>query len=140
MDPRHDPNGFQMPSMTAPPLMNPPPQIFGAYDGLPNMNMADLSAGQLFGDGALMDDSIEAKRRRIARVCDAMRRGGEGCCADDDRRVICVGRRRSSAMGRCLLARIVSIIRRNVSSLRWRRREILRKGMAIDLRIVCVTC
>jgi hypothetical protein len=64
-----DHNGFQMPQMAAPPLMNPPPQIFGAYaaDGLPNMNMQDLSQ-PLFGDGSLMDESIEAKRRRIARV------------------------------------------------------------------------
>ena len=69
MDPRHDHNGFQMPQMAAPPLMNPPPQIFGAYstDGLQNMNMADLSQ-PIFGDGSLMDESIEAKRRRIARV------------------------------------------------------------------------
>jgi hypothetical protein len=72
--PMMDHNGFQMPQMAAPPLMNPPPQIFGAYatDGLPNMNMADLSQ-PIFGDGSLMDgslmdESIEAKRRRIARV------------------------------------------------------------------------
>jgi hypothetical protein len=71
MDPLHDIKGFQMP---APQLMNhnPPPQIFGGYtaDGLPlNAGLGDLS-GQLFGDPAtLMDDSNEAKRRRIARVC-----------------------------------------------------------------------
>jgi len=68
MDPRHDNNGFQMPpQMAAPPLMNPPPQIFGSYDGLPNLNLPDLSQ-PIFGDATLMDDSIEAKRRRIARV------------------------------------------------------------------------
>ncbi|KAE9374707.1 hypothetical protein N431DRAFT_464939 [Stipitochalara longipes BDJ] len=70
-----DHNGFQMPQMAAPPLMNPPPQIFGAYsaDGLPNMNMQDLSQ-PIFGDGSLMDESIEAKRRRIARACDMCRK------------------------------------------------------------------
>jgi hypothetical protein len=67
MDPRHDNNGFAMP-MSAPPLMNPPPQLFGGYaDGLPNMNMPDLSQ-PMYGDTTLMDESIEAKRRRIARV------------------------------------------------------------------------
>ncbi|KAH8767955.1 fungal-specific transcription factor domain-containing protein [Hyaloscypha sp. PMI_1271] len=73
--PMMDHNGFQMPQMAAPPLMNPPPQIFGAYsaDGLPNMNMQDLSQ-PLFGDGSLMDESIEAKRRRIARACDMCRK------------------------------------------------------------------
>ena len=71
MDPLHqDNNGFQMPNMSAPPLMNPPPQIFGAYtaDGLPMAaNLADMS-GSIFGDGTLLDESNEAKRRRIARV------------------------------------------------------------------------
>ena len=64
-----DHNAFQMPQMAAPPLMNPPPQIFGGYstDGLSSMNMQDLSQ-PIFGDGSLMDESIEAKRRRIARV------------------------------------------------------------------------
>jgi len=70
MDPRHDNHGFQMPQMSAPPLMNPPPQIFGVYngaDGMPAMNMPDMSQ-PLFGDTTMMDESIEAKRRRIARV------------------------------------------------------------------------
>jgi hypothetical protein len=69
MDPRHDHNVFQMPQMAAPPLMNPPPQIFGAYvpDGMPNMNLKDLNQ-PIFGDASLMDESLEAKRRRIARV------------------------------------------------------------------------
>ena len=68
MDPLHHDNiGFQMPNMVAPPLMNPPPQLFGAYntDGLPlAVDLSDMS----FGDGSLLDDSNEAKRRRIARV------------------------------------------------------------------------
>lgn len=66
----HDRHAYQMPQMQAPPLMNPPPQIFGGYtpDGLPMAsNMPDMS-GALFGDGSLLDDSNEAKRRRIARV------------------------------------------------------------------------
>lgn len=67
----HDSNGYQMPQMAQQPLMNPPPQIFGGYatnDGLPmNANMPDLSGG-IFGDGTLLDESNEAKRRRIARV------------------------------------------------------------------------
>jgi hypothetical protein len=65
MDPlRHDNNSFQMPNMSAPPLMNPPPRIFGAYsaDGLPDMSEP------IFGDDTPLDDSNEAKRRRIARV------------------------------------------------------------------------
>lgn len=63
-------NGYQMPQIPVPPLMNPPPQIFGSYsaDGLPMpSNMVDLSQ-PLFGDGTLLDESNEAKRRRIARV------------------------------------------------------------------------
>jgi len=66
----HDSNGFPMPQIPPPPLMNPPPQIFGAYsaDGLPMpANMNDMSQ-PLFGDGTLLDESNEAKRRRIARV------------------------------------------------------------------------
>lgn len=65
----HDNNGF-MPQINAPPLMNPPPQMFGGYsnDGMPMVsNMGDLSQG-IYGDGTLMDESNEAKRRRIARV------------------------------------------------------------------------
>lgn len=69
MDPLHDLSGFPMP---APQLLNhnPPPRIFGGYaaDGLPTTLPLDIS-GQLFGDpGSLMDDTNEAKRRRIARV------------------------------------------------------------------------
>jgi len=68
MDHMH--GGFQMP-MTAPPLMNQPPQIFGGYaeHGMPLHQMPpDLSVAQMFGDHGLLDDSQEAKRRRIARV------------------------------------------------------------------------
>ena len=70
MDPRHDTNGFQMSGMSAPPLMNAPPTIFGAYsaDGMPmQANLPDMT-GPIFTDGTLLDESNEAKRRRIARV------------------------------------------------------------------------
>ncbi|KAF4978656.1 hypothetical protein FZEAL_4999 [Fusarium zealandicum] len=53
--------------------MNQPPQIFGGYDGLPQMH-PDLAA-QMFPDSAmLLDDSNDAKRRRIARACDMCRK------------------------------------------------------------------
>jgi hypothetical protein len=70
MDPRRDSNGFQMP-VSAPPLLhNPPPQIFGAYthDGLPIPATLPDMTGPMFTDGTLLDESNEAKRRRIARV------------------------------------------------------------------------
>lgn len=128
MDPRHDMNGFQMPNMQAPPLMNPPPQIFGAY-GHDGLGSIDLSQ-PLFGDGTLLDESNEAKRRRIARVGHNPFDSGSadveltGC-----RRVICVGRRRSSAMERCRPARTASTTKQNVCSRRWKRRGILPRGM-----------
>lgn len=61
--------GFQIPGMAPPPLINQPPQIFGSYgpDGLPQMP-PDL-ASHMFPDAhLLMEDTNEAKRRRIARV------------------------------------------------------------------------
>lgn len=85
MDPRHDNNGYAMPPPhqqqmggqmpggvggAPPPVYNPPPQIFGGgygADGLPNLGIPDLSQTFL-PDATLMDESIEAKRRRIARV------------------------------------------------------------------------
>lgn len=63
--------GFQMPAMAHPPLMNQPPQIFGAhaYDGLPMQHLPPELTAQMFGDpNGLLDDANEAKRRRIARV------------------------------------------------------------------------
>ncbi|KAK3378214.1 fungal-specific transcription factor domain-containing protein [Podospora didyma] len=74
MDHMH--GGFQMP-MPAPALMNQPPQIFGGYTehGLPLHQMPpDLSVAQMFGDHGLLEDSNEAKRRRIARACDMCRK------------------------------------------------------------------
>lgn len=71
--------GYAMP-MSAPPMMSQNPNLpqqqqqmyNGPYDGLPNMNMGgppDMAQqGAIYGDATLMDESIEAKRRRIARV------------------------------------------------------------------------
>ncbi|OBT50029.1 hypothetical protein VE04_09487, partial [Pseudogymnoascus sp. 24MN13] len=58
---------------------DPPPQIFGSYaaDGSPILTGLEgmgLTSG-MFGDaGTLLDDSNEAKRRRIARACDMCRK------------------------------------------------------------------
>ncbi|KAL2135080.1 hypothetical protein VTI74DRAFT_9896 [Chaetomium olivicolor] len=74
MDPRH--TGFQMP-IPPPPLLNQPPQIFGAYNehGLTMPQLPpDLLAAQMFGDPGLLEDTNEAKRRRIARACDMCRK------------------------------------------------------------------
>lgn len=63
-----------MPAMAHPPLMNQPPQIFGAhaYDGLPMQHLPPELTAQMFGDpNGLLDDANEAKRRRIARVSTA---------------------------------------------------------------------
>lgn len=90
-------NGFTMP---VPNHMNhiPPPQIFGAYatDGsVLGANLSDL-AGQMFGDPTtLLDDSNEAKRRRIARVCcPDSHLQNKTSDIDFNRPVICAGRRR----------------------------------------------
>ncbi|KAI0471927.1 N-terminal binuclear Zn cluster-containing protein [Xylariaceae sp. FL0804] len=72
---RVDPGGFQIPGMPPPPpLMNQPPQIFGAYthDGLPVLP-PELAAQMAF-DPSMLDDGNEAKRRRIARACDMCRK------------------------------------------------------------------
>lgn len=69
--------GFQMPTMAQPPLMNQPPQIFGAdnYHGMPMQHLPPELTAQMFGDpGSLLDDANEAKRRRIARVSGQLRR------------------------------------------------------------------
>ena len=65
-----DQMGFQMPGMATPQLMNPPPPIFGPYgaDGLPVQQLPPDLAGHMFSDNVLMEDTNEAKRRRIARV------------------------------------------------------------------------
>ncbi|KAG5989641.1 hypothetical protein E4U52_005393 [Claviceps spartinae] len=69
---------FQMPDMAPPPLMNQPPQVFGGYngDGLPNVpHMPPDLAAHMFPDTQfLMEDTFEAKRRRIAKACDMCRK------------------------------------------------------------------
>jgi hypothetical protein len=64
--------------MAAPSLVNPQaPQMFGNYSehGIPiHGGPQDLTA-HMFGDpNSLMDDSNDAKRRRIARACDMCRK------------------------------------------------------------------
>ncbi|PHH86467.1 hypothetical protein CDD83_10204 [Cordyceps sp. RAO-2017] len=68
--------GFQIPGMAPPPLMNQPPQIFGAYGPEALPHMAPDFASHMFPDShhLLMEDSNEAKRRRIARACDMCRK------------------------------------------------------------------
>jgi hypothetical protein len=58
---------FQLPMGPPPPLINQPPQIFGAFmpEGMSNFT-SDMTA-QMFGD-ALHDDLNDPKRRRIAKV------------------------------------------------------------------------
>ena len=63
--------GFRMPAISAPPLMNQPPQIFGGYSehGMPLHQLPPDLTAHMFGDpNSLMEDANEAKRRRIARV------------------------------------------------------------------------
>ncbi|KYK61473.1 binuclear Zn cluster-containing protein [Drechmeria coniospora] len=70
-----DPMSFQIPGMVPPPMMNQPPQIFGGYgtEGIPQL--PPELASHMFSDSSLlMEDSNEAKRRRIARACDMCRK------------------------------------------------------------------
>lgn len=61
--------GFHPAMGQPPPMMNQPPQIFGDYHGLQMQHLPPELTAQMFGDpGSLLDDSNEAKRRRIARV------------------------------------------------------------------------
>lgn len=48
--------------------MNPPPQIFGGYDGMPMQLPPDMTAHMFADHSTILDDANEAKRRRIARV------------------------------------------------------------------------
>ncbi|KAL1899897.1 hypothetical protein Sste5346_002763 [Sporothrix stenoceras] len=73
--------GFPLPSLppiSAPPLLNRQPQLFGnTFDRLPPIHMpSDMAAAHMFGSdpSAYMDDANEAKRRRIARACDMCRK------------------------------------------------------------------
>jgi len=63
---------FQVPGM-APTIMNQPPQVFGSYDGIPQL--PPEIAAQMFNDSAMMlEDANDPKRRRIARACDMCRK------------------------------------------------------------------
>ncbi|KAI9646677.1 hypothetical protein NHQ30_004674 [Ciborinia camelliae] len=124
MDSMHHDNDAFMPQISPPSLMNPPPQIFGAYtaDGLPiSPALPDLN-GTIFGDGTLLDESNEAKRRRIARVGFNLLRRKMYKRTDEGRLVICAGRRRLSAMESSQLVRTASTTKQNVFLLRWKRR------------------
>ncbi|KAL7823283.1 N-terminal binuclear Zn cluster-containing protein [Trichoderma gracile] len=69
---------FQAPPLGPPPLTHQPPQIFGSFlpDGLPSVQQLppDLAAHMFPDSSLLLDDSNDAKRRRIARACDQCRR------------------------------------------------------------------
>ncbi|KAI9729622.1 MAG: hypothetical protein M1818_008469 [Claussenomyces sp. TS43310] len=74
MDGLNNMHGFPLPAPQYTNGHQAPPQIFGAYDDSPMSNLGDLSS-QMFGDpNGLLDDSNEAKRRRIARACDMCRK------------------------------------------------------------------
>lgn len=65
--------GFQMPGSGQQPMMNQPP-MFGSYqqDGMPNMgHMPDMTAHMFSDAQLLMEDTNDAKRRRIARVSES---------------------------------------------------------------------
>ncbi|KAL7936689.1 fungal-specific transcription factor domain-containing protein [Trichoderma chlorosporum] len=69
---------FQIPGLVRPPLTNQPPQVFNSLlaDGLASLQQLppDMAA-QIFADSnLLLDDSQDAKRRRISRACDQCRR------------------------------------------------------------------
>ncbi|KAL9115555.1 MAG: hypothetical protein Q9187_007291 [Circinaria calcarea] len=62
--------------LEVPPLMNPPPQVFGSLT--PGSPSAATYSGAFFGgedqNGGNLDESNDAKRRRIARACDMCRK------------------------------------------------------------------
>ncbi|KAI9664103.1 MAG: hypothetical protein M1821_007594 [Bathelium mastoideum] len=63
----------------APPIMNPPPQIFGGFtaDGMPlspSLQAGMFADEQLFANGDDLGGPGDAKRRRIARACDMCRK------------------------------------------------------------------
>lgn len=107
-----------------------PPQIFGAYNADGTPIPPTLPPGTYFGDltdGAV--DENDPKRRRIARVRSLTlilerRHSSNAAC----RLVICAGRRRSSATGKCPNVAIVSTIKPSVSSPKSRRSAILPRG------------
>lgn len=62
------PNQQDSTSFNVSPIMNPPPQIFGDLNGSPLAQ--NFNTGHFFTDDSIgsLDETSEAKRRRIARV------------------------------------------------------------------------
>lgn len=60
-------NGFPVPAAQYTNGQQPPPAIFGGYDGSP-ISMNDMASQMFVDSSALLEESSEAKRRRIARV------------------------------------------------------------------------
>lgn len=122
---------FQIPGMP-PAMINQPPQIFG-YDGMPAIT-ADM-ASQMFSDNMLLDDTVEAKRRRIAKASFALTRSPTQpltrrlAC----RPVTCAARRRSSATESCPPVDIVPTTRPNAYSRKLRRSALPPRGMSYTL-------
>lgn len=58
------------PPFHVPPVINPPPRIFGGVDPNGSPSSPNFRGGPFFADdqGGSLDESSEAKRRRIARV------------------------------------------------------------------------
>lgn len=102
--------GYDMPM-----LMNQQPNLFGAYAHEGSPMLAGLSNPSYENEPTMgaNEDNNDAKRRRIARVsgCGGImpldRRTGKTTNSCSTRLAICVGRRRSSATGKCPNARIV---------------------------------
>ena len=89
--------------------------------------------GDYYGGDDLMggmDDSNEAKRRRIARVHPPLRGRRSGWLADSKlcRRATCAGRRRSNATARCPPARTARTTKPSASSRKSRRSATHQKG------------
>lgn len=135
----------------APPLMNQPPQIFGGYgpDGLPNMPQmpSDLAAHMFNDPNMLLDDSNEAKRRRIARVSPvpsllwAPASSAKAHPANQDilpcRLATCVERRRSSAMESFPHARTARHTRPTAHSLKLKRSALPQRGKHQSIQPTC---
>lgn len=132
-----DQMNFQMPG-NGPPMMNQPPQIFGSYgpDGIPNMSHISDMTAHMFSDAQLLlDDSNDAKRRRIARVCNratsvSQQHGKIDRPANSPlpRPATCAGKRKSSATASCPPAQTAPPTRPTAPLLRSKRSAPLPRG------------
>ena len=116
-----------------PPIMNPPPQIFGGYtaDGEPlseSLQAGMFSDEQFYANGDDLGGQGDAKRRRIARVGISPYTMGWKVLTNASRHAICVARKRSSAMGNSRVG-TARITRPNAFLRMSRRNGILRKGL-----------